>query len=127
MQPHGHLLVLDNIYGDVEADKGGYIRTNISSEKWKYLLKAEGMEIADVGTHNHWGVVLTESIQSLLAKISWRKPKPIEGSRGLASVSKVDSSADFKKILRKLVFAVPYVLDYVPIIPILKAWRRYEI
>ena len=127
MKPDGHLLVLENIYGTVNAHNNSYIRTNISSEKWKSLLKAGGIEITDVSTYSHWGVVLTESVQFLSAKIRRRKFKSIKGLRDVTSVSKVDSKLGFKTILRRLVLAVAYVLDNVLKIPIPKAWRRYEI
>jgi SAM-dependent methyltransferase len=64
MKLDGHLLILENVYGDAKASNDGYIRTNISSQKWKDLLTAGGMEVIDVGTYTHWGVVLLESIQS---------------------------------------------------------------
>jgi 2-polyprenyl-3-methyl-5-hydroxy-6-metoxy-1,4-benzoquinol methylase len=127
MKPDGHFVLLENIYGDVKADNGGYIRTNISSEKWKYLLIAGGMEVSDVGTYNHWGVVLTESIQSLVAKFSSRRYTPTKHSLDISSASRIDSNSYVKKIVRKLIFWAAYVLDYVLKIPIPKVWRRYEI
>lgn len=127
MKPGGYLLVLENIYGDLKEENDSYIRTNISSEDWKYFLKAGGMQVKDVCAYNHWGVVLTESFQSLLTKITRRKRKSVKSSKDLISTSTTVASSGVKKRLKKLVFAIAYVLDHVLKLPVPGVLKRYEI
>ena len=85
------------------------------------------MQVKDVCAYNHWGVVLTESFQSLLTKITRRKRKSVKSSKDLISTSTTVASSGVKKRLKKLVFAIAYVLDHVLKLPVPGVLKRYEI
>ena len=135
LRPNSHFIFLENVYYDKQESDSIYMNKSFSSQEWIKMCHDAGFKVITHSPYPQWGVVIVESIISVLSKLKRTISVIVKGND--ARFSNKDNQVNLNRsaqstgrmlaLVTRICLGFAIVLDRVIKFPVPGRLARYEV